>query len=82
MDVKLNSHITLPEIRPVDILQANQEALNKAYDDFFFHYSMSPVFIVNTNNINFVESPEHLSDLISKIIEPRSGITFYHPGGM
>lgn len=57
------------------------EALNNAYNDFFFHYSSAPVFIVNTDNINFVANQRDLHDLISKIVEPRSGITFYHPGG-
>ena len=57
------------------------EALNNAYNDFFFHYSLAPVFIVNTDNIDFVSNPGDLSDLISKIMEPRGGITFYHPGG-
>lgn len=57
------------------------EALNNAYNDFFFHYSLAPVFIVNTDNIDFVSNPGDLRDLIAKIMEPRGGITFYHPGG-
>ena len=57
------------------------EALNNAYNDFFFHYSLAPVFIVNTDNINFVTNSRDLGDLVEKIMEPRSGITFYHPGG-
>jgi len=57
------------------------EALNNAYNDFFFHYSDAPVFIINTDDIDFVESPEHLDDLVSRILIPRSGTSFYHPGG-
>ncbi len=57
------------------------EALNNAYNDFFFHYSMAPVFIVNTDEIDFVESDEHLIDLIEKIVEHHSEITFYNPRG-
>ena len=57
------------------------EALNNAYNDFFFHYSSAPVFIVNTDDINFVDSPEHLRDLAKKIAEPHSGIDFYSPKG-
>ncbi|MQY77642.1 MAG: AAA family ATPase [Bacteroidetes bacterium] len=57
------------------------EALNTAYNDFFFHYSLAPVFIVNTDEIDFVESSEHLDDLIEKIIEPHTGISFYNPRG-
>ncbi len=55
------------------------EALNTAYDDFMFHYSMAPVFIVNTDEIDFVEKEDHLNDLIEKIVERHSGITFYNP---
>ncbi len=58
------------------------EALNNAYNEFFFHYSLAPVFIVNTDNINFVANPHDLHDLVNKIVTPRSGITFYHPGGL
>ena len=57
------------------------EALNTAYNDFFFHYSLAPVFIVNTDEIDFVESPEHLADLAEKIVQPHSGIKFYNPKG-
>ena len=57
------------------------EALNTAYNEFFFHYSYAPVFIINTDEIDFVESDEHLDDLIEKIIENHSGITFYNPRG-
>jgi deoxyguanosine kinase len=58
------------------------EALNNAYNEFFFHYADAPVFIVNTDDIDFVDSPAHFTDLTTKIMEPHSGITFYHPGGM
>lgn len=58
------------------------EALNNAYNEFFFHYAAAPVFIVNTDDIDFVESTAHLNDLAARIAEPKSGISFYHPGGM
>ncbi|MFC1541191.1 deoxynucleoside kinase [Candidatus Latescibacterota bacterium] len=57
------------------------EALNTAYNEFFFHYSDAPVFIINTDEIDFVEQKEHLEDLIEKIIENRNDITFYNPRG-
>ena len=57
------------------------EALNTAYNDFFFHYTSAPIFIINTDDIDFVESPGHLSDLMNNIMKPHTGITFYHPGG-
>ena len=65
-----------------NISQKYIEALNNSYNDFLFHYSMSPVFIVNTDDIDFVKSPEHFTDLVRKVVEPHSGISFYHPGGI
>ncbi|MBT4485645.1 MAG: deoxynucleoside kinase [Candidatus Latescibacteria bacterium] len=58
------------------------EALNNAYNEMYFHYSAAPVFIVNTDDIDFIDSPDHLDDLAAKIVGPHSGINFYHPGGM
>jgi deoxyguanosine kinase len=58
------------------------DALNTAYDDFFFHYTSAPVFIVNTNEINFVENLSDFDDLVERISEPRTGITFYNPKGL
>jgi len=58
------------------------EALNNAYNEFFFHYSEAPVFIVNTDDIDFVESGGHLDDLARNIAVAHSGTTFYHPGGL
>ncbi|MFC1511982.1 deoxynucleoside kinase [Candidatus Latescibacterota bacterium] len=58
------------------------EALNTAYDDFFFHYTAAPVFIVNTDEIDFVRKSADLEDLVARILEPRSGITFYNPRGL
>ncbi|MFC1539705.1 deoxynucleoside kinase [Candidatus Latescibacterota bacterium] len=57
------------------------EALNTAYNEFFFHYSDAPVFIINTDEIDFVARKEHLDDIIEKIIENHSSITFYNPRG-
>ena len=58
------------------------DALNMAYDEFFFHYTAAPVFIVNTNDINFVEKAGDFDDLVARISEPRTGITFYNPRGL
>jgi len=58
------------------------EALNNAYNDFFFHYMHAPVFIINTDEIDFLESYEHLDDLTAKIARPHKGINFYNPKGV
>jgi len=40
------------------------EVLNKAYDYFFFNYSDTPLLVVKTDDIDFVNTPEHFDDLI------------------
>jgi deoxyadenosine/deoxycytidine kinase len=55
------------------------ETVTEAYNHFFFHYTASPVLIVNTNDIDFVENEGELDDLAAQIIQARPGINFYHP---
>ena len=55
------------------------EALNNVYNDYFFHYTQSPLFIVNTDAINFVDNTKHFTDLAEMIVQQHKGITFYNP---
>lgn len=57
------------------------EMLNKAYDYFFFHYSDTPLLVVKTDEIDFVNTPEHFDDLIEQIHKPISGKKYYVPAG-
>jgi len=50
------------------------DALNTAYNDYFFHYNASPLLIVNATHIDFVKQSDDLDELIRQI----GGIT--HPG--
>ena len=53
--------------------------LNEAYNQFFFKYSESPLLIINTQEIDFVNNKDDLDDLISRILNPPSGVKFYVP---
>jgi deoxyguanosine kinase len=55
------------------------EVLSEAYNHFFFHYTESPVLIINTNDIDFVERPQDLDELVRHISEAKSGVSFFHP---
>jgi deoxyadenosine/deoxycytidine kinase len=56
------------------------EDLNEAYNHYFFHYTQSPLLIVNATNIDFVARPEHLDELLHQIITLRHpGTTYYNP---
>ncbi len=57
------------------------EELNAAYTHFFFHYSASPLLVVNTSEIDFVNRPEDFEDLIKTIGQRRLGTQYYVPLG-
>lgn len=55
------------------------EALNGAYNHFFFHYDATPLLVVKTDEIDFVNRPEHFEDLLRQIERPLSGKEYYVP---
>ncbi len=62
------------------ISEAYVEELIAAYDHFFYHYKDSPLLIVNTGEIDFVQNAEDLKALLRRITgETIRGIEYYHP---
>ncbi|MCA2979008.1 MAG: deoxynucleoside kinase [Myxococcaceae bacterium] len=55
------------------------EGLCKAYNDFFFHYTDTPLLVVNTSDIDFVNNPADLEDLLSVVRQTRKGTVHYQP---
>jgi deoxyguanosine kinase len=56
------------------------DELVRAYDHFFFHYQETPLLIVNTSEIDFVENAEDLKALQQRIVNGTvRGIEYYHP---
>ena len=55
------------------------QALNEAYNYFFFHYAEAPTLIVNTNGIDFVNNRADLEDLEARILAHREGTVYYTP---
>ncbi len=55
-------------------------SLNEAYNRFFFHYHQSPLLVINTTQIDFVNNAKHFEDLVDQITRPHSGIEYYSPG--
>jgi len=54
--------------------------LNEAYNHYFFHFTQSPLLIVNAANIDFVAHPNHLDELLHQIVTLRHpGTTYYNP---
>jgi len=57
------------------------ERVAKAYAEFFFHYGDSPLLVVNTSEIDFVENRADLEDLVAVIQRTRNGVSHYSPLG-
>ncbi|HKK71882.1 MAG TPA: deoxynucleoside kinase [Candidatus Krumholzibacteria bacterium] len=55
------------------------QTLNEAYNYFFFHYTETPLLVVNTNDLDFVRNRRHYEDLRNNIVEPFTGTRYYAP---
>lgn len=55
------------------------ETLNDAFNHYFFNYSDTPLLIVNTDGMDFVNKEKHFQDLVQRIAEPVNGIELYVP---
>jgi deoxyadenosine/deoxycytidine kinase len=57
------------------------EELCKAYNEFFFHYSDTPLLVINTSEIDFVKNEADLEDLMGAIRRHKGGVQHYIPLG-
>ncbi len=55
------------------------QALNEAYNYFFFHYADAPLLVVNTDGIDFVRHAADLEDLSGRILSHHEGTVYYSP---
>ena len=55
------------------------DALNQVYNEYFFQYQDTPLVIINTNNIDFVNNPSDLDEIINYIRQPAAGTKFFNP---
>ena len=55
------------------------DGLNEVYNEYFFRYQDTPLIIINTNNIDFVNNFNDLEEVIQCIREPISGTKFFNP---
>jgi deoxyadenosine/deoxycytidine kinase len=52
--------------------------LSEAYTRYFYNYDESPLLIVNSERLNFVDVPEHLDLLIERVTAMRGGREFFN----
>lgn len=55
--------------------------VNRSYNHYFFHYDVTPLLVVNTSEIDFVNREEDLEDLIEQIRDMEKGVQYYVPLG-
>jgi deoxyadenosine/deoxycytidine kinase len=53
--------------------------VNRAYNYFFFHYDDTPLLVVNTSEIDFVERDADLDDLMAQVEDVAGGTQYYIP---
>lgn len=55
------------------------EDLCRRYNEFFFHYTETPLLVVNTSDIDFVNNAEDLENLINVVRQTKKGTHHYQP---
>lgn len=55
------------------------ESLVHAYNDFFAHYTETPLLVVNTSDIDFVNNEEDCQNLLQTIRQAKAGTQHYLP---
>jgi len=84
--LKAPSEVLLERVRrrnvnfEAKISEAYVDEVIKAYDHFFYHYKDTPLLIVDTAQIDFVENPDDLRALLARITgRSIRGVQYYHP---
>ena len=53
--------------------------LNRIYNEYFFRYDKGPLIIINTNDIDFVNNKNDLTEIIDFIKQPSEGTRYFNP---
>ena len=57
------------------------DSVNKTFNNYFFYYAETPLLVINTNEIDFVDKKCDLDELIIKINNHKIGREYYNPLG-
>lgn len=61
------------------ILPDYLEDLNEAYNDYFFGYTASPLLVIQTSEIDFVNRRADLDELLQQVRQMKKGTQYYVP---
>jgi deoxyadenosine/deoxycytidine kinase len=53
--------------------------VNRAYNHYFFHYTATPLLVVNTADVDFAKSSEDTDDLLKQVRAMGKGTQYYVP---
>lgn len=53
--------------------------VNRAYNHYFFHYTHTPLLVVNTSEVDFARRDQDLDDLVRQIRQMGKGTQYYVP---
>jgi len=67
----------LPYERELDLEYIKM--LTEAYNYYFFHYDQTPLLVVNTSEIDFVNRKEDFSQLVREINQMKKGTSYFIP---
>ena len=54
-------------------------SLNSIYNEFFFRYDKSPLLIINSEELDFVNNPSDLELIFNFISKPEKGTRYFNP---
>jgi deoxyguanosine kinase len=55
------------------------DQINQAFNEFFFHYTETPLLVIDASEIDFVNVPSDLDNLIAEIQRMEKGTKYYIP---
>ncbi len=76
---RLRARAKDPESPQTDLDPGYVRKLNEAYHHFFFHYSSTPLLVVETSQIDLARSDGALEDLVKQIQGMGRGTQYYVP---
>ncbi len=53
--------------------------VNRAYNHYFFHYTQTPLLVVNTEGVDFARNEDDVADLVKQIRAMGKGTQYYVP---
>ena len=62
-----------------DMSEEYIRTLNEGYNHFFFNYDDTPLLIVNTTQLDFVNNPTHLAAITAEIEREQLGTRYFNP---